>query len=326
MPAPRPSQVEGSTGDRQLSEDQGEDPSEDERGDDGFEAIARELAAQVGGDCAPEPESGVAGGYSHRSYRWRCGETQLFVKVADRSGGAGLEAEATGLLALAEARAVRVPQLLARGCVGTTTFLALEWIESRPAGREAEHRLGEQLAVQHQVTAAQFGFAQDNFIGRTRQPNEWLADWTEFFRERRLRHQLALAVENGFTLLEESGARLLEAVDALLAGHQPRASLLHGDLWAGNWLADEDQQPVIFDPAVYYGDREADLAMTRLFGGFGRAFHDAYQAAAPLPAGHAVRAQLYNLYHVLNHANLFGGAYAAQARASIDRLLAEVRG
>ena len=292
----------------------------------GFEAIAREIAAQIGGDCAPEPQSGVSGGSIHRSYRWPCGDHPLFVKVAEHSGAAGLEAEATGLLALAGAQAVRVPRVLACGTTGESAFLALEWIESRPAGRSAEHRLGEQLAAQHRVVARQFGFASDNYIGRTPQPNGWLPDWAEFFRERRLRHQLGLAAQNGFAgLLEQAGARLLESVAALLAGHRPQASLLHGDLWAGNWLADEHQEPVIFDPAVYYGDREADLAMTRLFGGFGRAFYDAYQSAAPLPAGHAVRAQLYNLYHVLNHANLFGAAYARQARAGIDRLLAEVR-
>ncbi|HEY6515197.1 MAG TPA: fructosamine kinase family protein [Steroidobacteraceae bacterium] len=301
--------------------------SEEVSEDGGFESIAREIGRQLGGACAPEPQSAVAGGSVHRSYRWRCGDRLLFVKVAERSGGAGLEAEATGLDSLAAAQAVRVPRVLARGGAGPTVFLALEWIESRPAGRAAEHSLGEQLAAQHRVTAAEFGFADDNFIGRTRQPNGWLADWTEFFRERRLRHQLALAAQNGFApLLEQPGARLLESLAALLANHRPVASLLHGDLWAGNWLADERNGPVIFDPAVYYGDREADLAMTRLFGGFGRAFYDAYQAAAPLPAGHAVRAELYNLYHVLNHANLFGGAYARQARASINRLLAEVRG
>jgi protein-ribulosamine 3-kinase len=217
--------------------------------------------------------------------------------------------------------------VLPRGTAGRSAFLALEWIESRPAGRVAEHRLGEQLAAQHRVTAPQFGFADDNFIGRTRQPNGWLEDWAEFLRERRLRPQLALAVQNGFAeRLEKPGARLLESIDALLAGHRPQASLLHGDLWAGNWLADEQDEPVIFDPAVYYGDRETDIAMTRLFGGFGRAFYDAYLAAAPLPAGHAVRMELYNLYHVLNHANMFGGGYVGQARASMDRLLAEVRG
>jgi len=304
-----------------------EDADEEVSADGGFEAIAGEISAQLGVDCAQEPESGVAGGSIHRSYRWLCGDTPLFVKVADRGGAGGLEAEATGLLALADAHAVRVPRVVARGTAGQRAFLALEWIESRPAGRAAEHKLGEQLAAQHQVTAEQFGFADDNFIGRTPQPNGYMPEWAEFFRERRLRHQLILAAQNGFAaLLEQAGARLLESVSALLAGHQPPASLLHGDLWAGNWLADEQDEPLVFDPAVYYGDREADLAMTRLFGGFGRAFYDAYQTATPLPAGHAVRAELYNLYHVLNHANLFGGGYARQARASIDRLLAEVRG
>lgn len=295
--------------------------------DGGFEAIAREITAQIGADCAPEPASGVAGGSIHRSYRWPCGGKPLFVKVAARSSGAALEAEATGLVTLAGAHAVHVPRVLARGAAGDSAFLALEWIESRPAGRAAEQRLGEQLAAQHRVTAPHFGFPSDNFIGSTPQPNGCMSDWAEFFRERRLRHQLELAAQNGFGgLLEEAGARLLESVAALLAGHRPEASLLHGDLWAGNWLADEHEEPVIFDPAVYYGDREADLGMTRLFGGFGRAFYDAYQSAAPLAAGHAVRAELYNLYHVLNHANLFGAGYARQARASIDRLLAEVRG
>jgi protein-ribulosamine 3-kinase len=292
----------------------------------GFEGIAREISAQTGSECAPEPQSGVSGGSMHRSYRWRCGESLLFVKVADRGAEAALGAEAAGLAALARAQAVRVPRVLARGAAASSAFLALEWIESRPAGRAAEHRLGQRLAAQHRVSAAAFGFASDNFIGPTPQPNGFLPDWTEFFRERRLRPQLALAARNGFAELERAGARLLESVAALLAGHRPEASLLHGDLWAGNWLADTEQEPVIFDPAVYYGDREADLAMTRLFGGFGRAFYQAYQAEAPPPAGHEVRAELYNLYHVLNHANLFGGGYARQARASIDRLLAEVRG
>lgn len=296
--------------------------------DGGFESLAREIGAQIGEECAPEPQSGVSGASIHRTYRWQCGATALFVKVADHGGGAaGLEAEAAGLQTLADAQAVRVPRVLARGRAGATAFLALEWIESRPAGRAAEHRLGERLAAQHRVTSREFGFRSDNFIGRTPQPNGCLPDWPEFFRERRLRHQLALAVENGFAgLLETPGARLLEATAALLAGHRPEASLLHGDLWAGNWLADEGEEPVIFDPAVYFGDREADLAMTRLFGGFGRAFYDAYLTEAPLPPGHAVRAELYNLYHVLNHANLFGGGYARQARASIAKLLAEVRG
>jgi protein-ribulosamine 3-kinase len=293
----------------------------------GFERLARELSLRLGAECDPEPERAVAGGSIHRSYRWRSGTAPLFVKIAELPAAAALEAEAAGLEELAAANAVRVPAVLARGTVGDKAFLVLEWIDSRPAGAAAERLLGERLAAQHGVHAARFGWRMDNTIGATVQPNGWLEQWCEFFRERRLGHQLALAAAGpDAALLGRAGERLLESVAALLGAHRPAPSLLHGDLWAGNWLADSSGEPVIFDPAVYFGDREADLAMTRLFGGFGRAFHQAYETCAPLPPGHAVRAELYNLYHVLNHANLFGGGYARQARVTIDRLLAEVRG
>lgn len=298
----------------------------DEEGASVFEAVAREVGLQLGSDCAPEPEQGVSGGSVHRCYLWRCGATPLFVKMAAAESAADLDAEAAGLEELASAQAVRVPKVRARGVADGNAFLALEWIDTRPAGRESERRLGEHLAAQHRVSAERFGWRMDNTIGRTQQLNGWFPDWSEFFRERRLRYQLELASQRGFApLLADPGARLLESVPALLAGHEPQPSLLHGDLWAGNWFVDRDKEPVIFDPAVYYGDREADLAMTRLFGGFGRTFYASYESAWPLPPGHAVRFELYNLYHVLNHANLFGGGYARQARSMIERLLAEVR-
>ena len=294
---------------------------------DALEAVAREIGAQLGLTCAPGPERAVSGGSVYRSYQWRCEAGPLFVKVADASAAGLLEAEAAGLAELAAAHAVRTPALRARGVAGGRAFLALEWIEARFTGQDSERRLGERLAAQHRVSAGQFGWGRDNTIGRTAQVNGWLPDWAEFFRERRLRYQLDLASRRGFAkLLERPGARLLEKVGALLEGHRPRPSLLHGDLWGGNWFADAAGEPVIFDPAVYYGDREADLAMTRLFGGFGRGFYAAYEAAAPLPAGHTVRCELYNLYHVLNHANLFGAGYASQARSMIERLLAEAGG
>jgi fructosamine-3-kinase len=167
---------------------------------------------------------------------------------------------------------------------------------------------------------------RDNTIGRTPQANAASDDWAEFFRERRLRPQLELTKAHGFAeLLATPGERLLESVHVLLAGHRPAASLLHGDLWGGNWLASASGEPVLIDPAVYYGDRETDLAMTRLFGGFGERFYQAYQAAAPLAPAAQARCELYNLYHVLNHANLFGGGYALQARAIIEHLLAQAR-
>lgn len=290
-------------------------------------AVAEELTLLTGLKFAPEPGQRAAGGSINRCYRWTSGSGPVFVKVAGSAAASMLEAEAAGLAELARADAVRVPRVLACGRTRASAFLALEWLEAGAASAESEARLGAQLAAQHAVSAPQHGWWRDNTIGSTPQANGALASWPEFFRERRLRPQLALAVANGFgPLLERPGERLLAGVEALLETHHPQASLLHGDLWGGNWLATTDGDPVIFDPAVYYGDRETDVAMTQLFGGFGPPFYRAYAAAAPLPPGAELRRDLYNLYHVLNHANLFGESYARSARAMIGRLLAELHG
>ena len=289
-------------------------------------AVAAELTRLTGTSFGPEPEGRVSGGSINRCYRWPSLSGPVFLKVAGGGAAAMLEAEAAGLAELARARAVRVPRVLACGRAGASAFLALEWLEAGAATEASAERLGRQLAAQHAVTAPQHGWWRDNTIGSTPQANGTAASWPEFFRERRLRPQLALAVSRGFgALLEAPGERLLEGVEALLGTHRPRPALLHGDLWGGNWLATNDGAPAIFDPAVYYGDRETDIAMTALFGGFGPGFYGAYAAAAPLPPGAELRRELYNLYHVLNHANLFGGGYAARARRMIERLLAELR-
>jgi protein-ribulosamine 3-kinase len=290
-------------------------------------AIAAELTLLIGSSFAPEPGPRVAGGSINRCYRWPTGSGPVFVKVGGSAATAMLEAEAAGLAELARAQAVRVPRVLACGRSGAAAFLALEWLEAGAASEASEERLGAGLAAQHSVTAPKHGWWRDNTIGSTPQANGTLASWPEFFRERRLRPQLELAVANGFgPLVGSEGERLLAGVEALLGTHRPRASLLHGDLWGGNWLTTLNGDPVVFDPAVYYGDRETDVAMTQLFGGFGPRFYRAYEAAAPLPPGAQPRRELYNLYHVLNHANLFGGGYATSARAMIGRLLAELRG
>ncbi len=285
-------------------------------------AVASEVSRQAGVRCRAAPERRVAGGSINHSYRWETSGAPLFVKVAEGAALPMLQAEAAGLEELRRAAAVRVPQVLGCGAAGGHAFLALEWLERGAAGEACEERLGRGLAAQHQVTAREFGWTRDNTIGSTPQANGPLPDWGEFFRERRLRPQLTLAWHNGYgALLGDAGERLLERVPLLLATHRPAASLLHGDLWGGNWFATTDGEPVVFDPAVYYGDRETDLAMTRLFGGFGPGLYRSYTAAAPLPPGAPLRAELYNLYHVLNHANLFGSSYARQARAMIERLL-----
>jgi protein-ribulosamine 3-kinase len=175
----------------------------------------------------------------------------------------------------------------------------------------------------HATTSSRFGWHRDNTIGATLQANAWDDDWAAFFRDRRLRPQLELAERNGYGgTLRRDGAALLERIPHLLGGHRPAASLLHGDLWAGNAGRLRDGTPVIYDPAAYYGDREADLAMTELFGGFGSAFYATYNEAMPLPDSYEKRRTLYNLYHVLNHLNLFGTSYLGRAEAMIAELLA----
>jgi fructosamine-3-kinase len=220
-----------------------------------------------------------------------------------------------------------VPRPLAVGATADAAYLALEWIEFGPTRPQSESALGEQLAWQHRVQAEKHGWIRDNTIGSTPQVNTWSADWPAFFRDRRLRMQLELAARNGHGgALQTRGARLLECVHAFFTSYRPVPSLLHGDLWGGNWGTDRAGAPVIFDPAVYYGDRETDIAMTRLFGGFSNRFYTAYQATWPLDQAAGTRRPLYNLYHVLNHLNLFGGAYRAQAEEMIGRLLAELGG
>ena len=295
-----------------------------QRRDARFADIARAIEQHSGARCAAAPAERVSGGSINECYRWPAQPAPLFVKVAAAAAADMFAAEAAGLAELARARALRVPRVVGAGCSDTAAFLALEWITAGAAGADSERRLGAGLAALHAVTAPRFGWSRDNTIGRTPQANGWADSWTEFVRERRLRPQLRLAEARGFAgLLADAGERLLEAVPALLGAHAPAASLLHGDLWGGNWFAAAGGEPVVFDPAVYYGDRETDLAMTQLFGGFGRDFYRAYQAVAPLAPGAAVRAELYKLYHVLNHANLFGGGYARQARTMIDGLLAQ---
>lgn len=210
--------------------------------------------------------------------------------------------------------------MLGQGCDDGTAWLALEWLTLGRGGPDVERALGAGLAAMHRHTAERHGWPRDNWIGRTPQRNGWSDDWVAFYAEQRLGFQLELAARNGFGgELQTRGARLRERLGTFFRDYAPEPSLLHGDLWGGNWGCC-DGAPVLFDPAAYYGDREADLAMTRVFGGFGPAFYDAYEAAWPLAAGHEARDALYRLYHLLNHLNLFGGGYLGQSLALLRRL------
>ncbi len=286
-------------------------------------AALQTSVSDVAGSFRIERATPVAGGCIHRCFILEGGGRRYFAKTNDRSALDSFAAEADGLAALAAAGA-RVPAPLCRGQADEHAFLVLEHLELRGNGNYAV--LGRSLATVHSVHGESFGWHRDNYIGRTTQLNRRSPSWSDFWREARLEPQLELARKNSLGRdLVGKGERLAEALPRLLSQHAPAASLLHGDLWRGNAAFLADGTPVLFDPAVYWGDREADLAMTELFGGFPQDFYSAYAKAAPLAPGYAVRKTLYNLYHVLNHANLFGGGYAAQAEAMIDRLLAELR-
>ena len=241
------------------------------------------------------------------------GQDAVFLKTGAPAQLSMFEAEAEGLDELRRAGAIRVPAVIDVGLRDGQSFIALERLALGRASAATEARFGTALAELHRHTRDAFGWHRDNTIGPTPQRNAETRDWVKFYRTQRIEYQLRLAADNGFTGdLQALGEHLIEQIPDLLAGHEPEASLLHGDLWGGNWGAVDDE-PVIFDPAVYYGDRETDIAMTRLFGGFGEAFYCAYGEAWPLAPGYEARLALYQLYHVLNHLNLFGGGYLGQA-------------
>lgn len=289
-------------------------------------AIDDAVARSLGRPFSTRERTPVSGGCINSAAVISSGRDKFFVKLNSVSRLAMFEAEAAGLAALAASRAVRVPSVVCAGSAGQQAFLVLEHLDLGPPAPRTAGRLGSQLAELHATKQAYFGWVRDNTIGATPQPNDPCANWPEFFRRHRLGHQLALArrAHRNAGGIQSKGERLCERLNEFYSGHDLYPSLLHGDLWGGNFAATPDGDPVIFDPAVYFGDRETDIAMTELFGGFDSEFYQAYAAALPLDAGYAVRRNLYKLYHVLNHLNLFGGGYAAQAERLMDALLAEL--
>ncbi len=266
--------------------------------------------------------SPVGGGdISHASRVRLADERQLLVKWHLNPPPGLFSVERQGLALLHSAEALRIPAVVAQSeaVADCPAFIAMEWLGrgSSSAAGVAE-ALGRGLAAMHRVTATEFGLDHDNFIGANPQPNRQAGNWVTFFREERLGFQMELAAKKGY--LPSSRARRLEKLlarlDDWLPAHPP-ASLLHGDLWGGNWLTADSGEPALIDPAVYYGHREAELAFTELFGGFPAAFYAAYNQTWPLDKSYRERKELYNLYHLLNHLNLFGEGYGG----SVDAVL-----
>ena len=288
------------------------------------EALGREIKFQParGGGA-----SGGGGASVSAAVDEKTGE-KYFIKSASVSGGGSkmLHAEYMGVKEMSETNSIKVPKPIAfgehHGAPRDVAFVVFEYLEFSGGG--SGYELGQNLAKMHRSLSSneKFGFHVDNTIGATPQPNlPWVDNWADFWDEHRLGHMLKLTGDAG---LDKSTVEKLRKKTRELLSHNPEPSLIHGDLWGGNKgyaKVDGKVVPVIFDPATYYGDREADIAMTYIFGGFGPDFYEGYESEWPLPEGFEKRKVCYNLYHILNHDVLFGGMYLRQAQGMIDQIL-----
>lgn len=289
-----------------------------------WQAIIQHIESATGQPFNLVKAQPVSGGDINAAYRLQSACLSFFVKLNRPDRLPMFEAEAAGLEALAQTRSIRVPKVIVCGQTSKHAFLVLEHIALHSLNTRSEQLLGQQLAQLHLHKQPYFGWHRDNTIGSTIQVNGQYHDWIKFWQEQRLGYQLNLAASKGYDgSLQTLGEKLCTHLEPLFSGYQPQPALVHGDLWGGNAAADEQGNPVIYDPACYFGDRETDLAMTELFGGFGSVFYQAYQAVYPLDPGYARRKTLYNLYHILNHLNLFGRSYLHQAENMMNKIVGD---
>jgi fructosamine-3-kinase len=303
-----------------------------------WDKIAVHISETTGETFFLDNRHSVSGGCINQGYSISCSSRAYFAKINQASQIAMFEAEALGLQQMRATQTIRVPEPICWGTEGNSAYIVLEWLDlGSRGGDRAWEEMGRKLAAMHKYTPPNppllrggeepnstllrgvFGWDINNTIGSTVQINNWTVNWAEFWAELRIGYQLKLARRRGGHFPQ--GERLLEVIPEVLAGHEPQPSLVHGDLWGGNAGVTSAGEPVIFDPAAYFGDREVDIAMTELFGGFPAEFYRGYNQVWPLDLGYEKRKILYNLYHILNHFNLFGGSYASQANQMINRIL-----
>ncbi|MFN5515401.1 MAG: fructosamine kinase family protein [Cyanobacteriota bacterium] len=284
-----------------------------------WQTISEDISRLTGEIFTLSEKRPVSGGCINQGYRVLDGGRSYFVKLNSAEKLPMFEAEALGLTVMEATQTIRVPRPLGTGTGAGQSYLILEWLDFSAGDSAAWAEMGRNLARLHQTGRAErFGWERHNTIGSTLQINDWKDDWTDFWLDNRLGYQLDLARKRGGGF--PSLAEITPAVNAILENHHPAPSLVHGDLWSGNAAILVTGEPVILDPAVYYGDPEVDLAMTELFGGFPGAFYRGYGEICPPQPGYEKRKILYNLYHILNHFNLFGGGYAQQAQGMLRRL------
>lgn len=264
--------------------------------------------------------SRISGGSINGTFKIDTNRDNFFLKVNDQPFAADMfEKETLGLNLLRQSTSLRVPEVIGTYSTNNHSFLVMEWIQANTRSHDYWRSLAEGLALIHQQSNSLFGLDHDNFIGSLPQSNSKHASWIDFFIKERLNAQIKLAqrqqlVDHSFL---ESFDSLVNKLDVLIPNELP--ALVHGDLWSGNILQDEVGAPVIIDPAVYYGNREMDIAFSKLFGGFAPSFYEAYNNALPMTPGFNERTDIYNLYPLLVHLNLFGKAYLGQIMAILTR-------
>jgi len=283
-------------------------------------SVAEAISEATGSSFEPSGSSSIGGGCISQATRITGTDGRsFFLKQNDLDFHDFFEAEAEALKEIDATSTVTVPEVIAFGVTGQSSFLVLSFMEEGSDSSASQAELGTQLARLHKIEQPFFGWHRDNCIGATPQPNPRCDDWVSFYADHRLAHQFDLAQNKGQRFPGSSD--LLENLSAFFVDYSPPPALLHGDLWGGNASCDKRGTPFLYDPASYYGDRETDLAFTYMFGGFSNAFYQAYDTVYPLDPGFKIRKILYNLYHELNHFNLFGGGYASSAQSSIQQLL-----
>jgi len=282
--------------------------------------IAQAISQTTGKEFAIADTRSVAGGCINQCYMIRGNGAEYFVKLNRPNQEEMFAAEALGLKQMSATQTITVPKPVCCGITDKSSYIVLQWLDLGGGNSQSWTEMGRQLAQMHrQGTREQFGWERNNTIGCTPQINPWTDNWAEFFAEHRIGYQLKLAKRRGGSFPETN--KVIKAIKNKLADRQPLASLVHGDLWSGNAAIAKDGRPIILDPATYYGDRETDIAMTELFGGFPAAFYQGYNAAWQLDKGYQQRKSISNLYHVLNHFNLFGGGYGSQAQRIINGIV-----
>jgi fructosamine-3-kinase len=281
-----------------------------------WQSISKQISDATGSEFNIIEHEVIDGGEINDCYMVSNGDQRYFIKKNSKSSLPMFLTEVQGLQQLALPHEVDVPKVIHVGTTKDCSFLVLNFLPTKPISNSTSlFSFGAQLAKHHLWgEQAEYGFDDDNYIGTTLQPNEWNRKWCTFFSEQRLGWQLQLAKEKGINLGNISN--IVANAKSLLSNRQPRPSLLHGDLWNGN-VSISVNGPIMYDPACYWGDHECDIAMTELFGGFSDSFYQGYESVNPLSEGYQDRKELYNLYHILNHCNMFGGDYLSHAQKII---------